>query len=157
MIARHFTRRTRRGKSTRPAAGRLEPDPSPSGKKEMIEPPPALRRSKGTFLFDRSRRGSNQVVMDQAEAPRALIVEDHGTTREVLRRLLRVCGYEAEAVATLAEAENRLHSADRMFLDLELADGNGIELLRRIRSQNLPIRVAVTTGSSETPLLAEVS
>ena len=95
--------------------------------------------------------------MDQAEAPRALIVEDHGTTREVLRRLLRVCGYEAEAVATLAEAENRLHSADRMFLDLELTDGNGIELLRRIRSQNLPIRVAVTTGSSETPLLAEVS
>ena len=97
--------------------------------------------------------------MDQAEAPsrRALIVEDHGTTREVLRRLLRVCGYEAEAVATLAEAQLRLHTADRVFLDLELGDGNGVELLRHIRTQNLPIRVAVTTGLSETPLLAEVS
>lgn len=95
--------------------------------------------------------------MDRAEARRALIVEDHGTTREVLRRLLRVCGYEADAVASVADAEKHLASADRVFLDLELADGNGIELLRRIRSQNLPARVAVTTGTSDGPLLAEVS
>jgi CheY-like chemotaxis protein len=95
--------------------------------------------------------------MDRAEAPRALIVEDHGTTREVLRRLLRVCGYEADAVGSIAEAESRLGSAERLFLDLELTDGNGIELLRRVRSQNLPVRVAVTTGSSDGPLLAEVS
>ena len=95
--------------------------------------------------------------MDRAEAPRALIVEDHGTTREVLRRLLRVCGYEADAVGSIAEAEGRLSSAERLFLDLELTDGNGIELLRRVRSQNLPIRVAITTGSSDGALLAEVS
>ena len=95
--------------------------------------------------------------MDRAEAPRALIVEDHGTTREVLRRLLRVCGYEADAVGSIAEAESRLGSAERLFLDLELTDGNGIELLRRVRSQNLPVRVAITTGSSDGPLLAEVS
>lgn len=95
--------------------------------------------------------------MDRTEAPRALIVEDHGTTREVLRRLLRVCGYEANAVASVAEAENRLDTADCLFLDLELAEGNGIDLLRRIRTENLPIRVAITTGSSEAPLLAEVS
>jgi CheY-like chemotaxis protein len=95
--------------------------------------------------------------MDQAEAPRALIVEDHGTTREVLRRLLRVCGYEAEAVATVAEAHQRLLAANRLFLDLELTDGNGMELLRRVRAENLPVRVAVTTGSSEAPVLAEVN
>ena len=95
--------------------------------------------------------------MGEAEAPRALIVEDHGTTREVLRRLLRVCGYEAEAVGTVAEAHARLLTADRVFLDLELRDGSGMELLRRIRAENLPVRVAVTTGSSDAPLLAEVS
>jgi CheY-like chemotaxis protein len=95
--------------------------------------------------------------MDQAEAPRALIVEDHGTTREVLRRLLRVCGYHADAVATIREAESRLNAADCVFLDLELGDGNGIELLRRIRAEKLPVRVAVTTGSADPPLLAEVS
>ena len=95
--------------------------------------------------------------MDQAAAPRALIVEDHGTTREVLRRLLRVCGYEADAVGSIAEAETRLDSSDRLFLDLELTDGNGVELLRRIRAQNLPIRVAITTGSSHGPLMAEIS
>ena len=95
--------------------------------------------------------------MDRAEARRALIVEDHGTTREVLRRLLRVCGYEADAVGTIAEAEPRLSRSDCLFLDLELHDGNGIDLLRRIRADNLPIKVAVTTGSSEAPLLEQVS
>ena len=95
--------------------------------------------------------------MDQTEAPRALIVEDHGTTREVLRRLLRVCGYHAEAVGTIGEATGRLSAVDCVFLDLELTDGNGIDLLHRIRSENLPVRVAVTTGSSEVRLLAEVS
>ena len=38
-----------------------------------------------------------------------------------------------------------------------MSDGNGVELLRRIRTQSLAIRVAVTTGSSEATLLAEVS
>jgi CheY-like chemotaxis protein len=95
--------------------------------------------------------------MDPAEAPRALIVEDHGTTREVLRRLLRVCGYEADAVASIADAEKHLAGAQRVFLDLELTDGNGVELLRRIRLENLPIRVAITTGSSQGRLLTEVS
>ena len=95
--------------------------------------------------------------MDQAKAPRALIVEDHGTTREVLRRLLRVCGYHAEAVGSIAEAERHLDGAERMFLDLELTDGSGVDLLRRIRSENRAIRVAITTGSSNGPLLAEVT
>jgi two-component system, OmpR family, response regulator len=95
--------------------------------------------------------------MDRTEAPRALIVEDHGTTREVLRRLLRVCGYEADAVGSIAEAEQHLGRADRVFLDLELTDGSGVDLLRRIRSEDLPIRVAITTGSSQAPLLAEVT
>jgi len=95
--------------------------------------------------------------MDRTEAPRALIVEDHGTTREVLRRLLRVCGYEADAVGSIADAEKHLAGADRLFLDLELTDGSGVDLLRRIREEKLPIRVAITTGSSHAPLLAEVS
>ena len=95
--------------------------------------------------------------MDRTEAPRALIVEDHGTTREVLRRLLRVCGYHAEAVGSIAEAEKHLGGTERLFLDLELTDGSGVDLLRRIRAEQLPIRVAITTGSSHAPLLAEVT
>ena len=89
-------------------------------------------------------------------APRALIVEDHPTTRETLRRLLRLCGYEADAVDSVAEAEPRLPTAQRLFLDLELVDGNGIELLRRIRAERLPVKVAITTGSADAPMLAEV-
>src|SRR5215212_5349842 len=68
----------------------------------------------------RSLTGCQRSIMDRTQTPRALIVEDHGTTREVLRRLLRVCGYEADAVGSIAEAQQRLDGINRLFLDLEL-------------------------------------
>ncbi len=45
----------------------------------------------------------------------------------------------------------------RVILDLNLPDGLGTELLRHIRDENLPIKVAVTTGVADRLLMAEVS
>ena len=45
----------------------------------------------------------------------------------------------------------------RVILDLNLPDGLGTELLRQIRDENLPIKVAVTTGVADRLLMAEVS
>ena len=45
----------------------------------------------------------------------------------------------------------------RVILDLNLPDGSGTELLRKIRDENLPIKVAVTTGRTDRLLMAEVS
>ena len=58
--------------------------------------------------------------------------------------------------ATLEEAEARLDWAGCVVLDLHLPDGNGIDLLRRVRERKLPVRVAVTTGSGGEDLLAAV-
>ena len=42
-----------------------------------------------------------------------------------------------------------------MLLDLMLPDGNGIELLRHVREANLPIRIAIATGSGDTDLMSD--
>lgn len=94
--------------------------------------------------------------MGEGQVRRALIVEDHDVSREVLRRLLRACGWEAEGVDTVAGAEPRLASVDRVFLDLQLKDGNGCRLLRLIRERDLPIKVAITTGSADGVLMEEI-
>ena len=94
--------------------------------------------------------------MQQASVRSALVVEDHAASREALRRLLRALGHETDAVSTVAEAGRRIGSADFLFLDLHLTDGNGLDLLRRIRADRIPVKVAVMTGSASEALLAEV-
>ena len=94
--------------------------------------------------------------MQQANARSALVIEDHAASREALRRLLRALGHDTDAVSTVAEAEQRIRSARYVFLDLHLTDGNGIDLLRRIRGDGIPVKVAVMTGSASDSMLAEV-
>ncbi len=45
---------------------------------------------------------------------------------------------------------------DVLVLDLMLPDGDGIVLLSRIRQENWPIEVVVTTGSSDSVKLGAV-
>ena len=94
---------------------------------------------------------------DPPPKPRLLIVEDDRATRVALVALFRRLGLEVESVETLAEARARLVARpDFVVLDLMLPDGNGIEVLRHIRSAGLPVRVAVTTGVFDWHLLDDV-
>jgi DNA-binding response OmpR family regulator len=79
----------------------------------------------------------------------ALIVEDDPITREWLENFLRLHGYDSASVGTLAGAHERLDGCCCVILDLMLPDGNGVEILRRIRHDNLPIKVAVLTGTRD--------
>ena len=101
-----------------------------------------------------------QAVQDHASGRagkcRVLLVEDHAVSSHTLRRLLVSEGHEVAVARSLEEAEARLGWARCLVLDLHLPDGNGIELLRRVRQERLPVRVAVTTGSAGEQLLAEV-
>jgi len=87
-----------------------------------------------------------------------VIVDDDESCRALLDKFLRVRGHITGCAASLAEARPML-SADckRVILDLSLPDGDGTELLRQIRDENLPIKVAVTTGLADRSLMAEVS
>jgi CheY-like chemotaxis protein len=97
----------------------------------------------------------------QAGKPRtfthALIVEDDARSRYALQALLRRSGYGIDSAATVTEALPKLDLGPRcLILDLNLPDGDGTVLLQRIRAGNLPIKVAVTTGSNDQGLLDEM-
>lgn len=88
----------------------------------------------------------------------ALIVEDDGSSRHALSRLLHLSGYETSSAATISEAEAKLSDEPKwLILDLNLPDGEGTVLLKRVRSENLPIRVAITTAATDEAVLSEVS
>lgn len=76
---------------------------------------------------------------------RVLLVEDDRELRRTLRDALTVEGYEVEVSASLADASAVLkHSMplDMVLLDLGLPDGDGAQLLHRLRSDfSLPILI----------------
>jgi DNA-binding response OmpR family regulator len=86
----------------------------------------------------------------------ALIVEDDQVSCQWLEHLLWQYGYDSASVGTLAEAHERLNGCCCVILDLALPDGNGVEILRRIRHDNLPIKVAVLTGTRDYSALSTV-
>ena len=65
-----------------------------------------------------------------------LLVEDHTVTRRFLAENLSADGYEVLEAAALADAERQIATAypDLAILDLGLPDGDGLELLRRVRA-----------------------
>jgi DNA-binding response OmpR family regulator len=86
-----------------------------------------------------------------------LVVEDDTLIRVGLLSLLRTSGHEAVGAATVAQAATQLDTATptHLLLDLNLPDGPGTRILRRLREQALPTRVALLTASIDTPLLEE--
>ncbi|MEA2308134.1 MAG: two-component system, OmpR family, response regulator MprA [Thermoleophilaceae bacterium] len=77
-----------------------------------------------------------------ATKPRVLVVEDDGDIAEVLRRSLRLEGYEVKVADDGVRAldESSLFEPDAVVLDLGLPRLDGIEVCRRLRSEgDVPI------------------
>src|SRR5687768_13097218 len=89
----------------------------------------------------------------QRRGQSVLIVEDDAVTRMALVLLLSQLGYDTVPVATVAEGVERLDGQDRAILDLNLPDGLGTEVMRRILNEKRPIRVIVTTGTTSAGLI----
>lgn len=83
---------------------------------------------------------------------KVLIVEDDEATCDVFSRLLKRHGIAFDCATTVGEALIKLeqdNAPTAMLLDINLPDANGSLLLRRIRRDNLPIKVAIVTGIAE--------
>src|SRR5579859_328918 len=81
---------------------------------------------------------------------RILVVDDDQTARELYLRVLRNEGYDAAAadsggaaVAMLLTDDNR---PDAMFLDLQLGDTTGFDVLHEVRSRGLFVPTVVMTA-----------
>ncbi len=86
-------------------------------------------------------------------AARVLIVDDHPLVRRGIASVidaepdLRVCA-EAESIA---EALSRIRAVapDLVIVDLSLADGSGLELVKRLRAQDAALKILVCSMHDE--------
>src|SRR5262249_20083277 len=93
-----------------------------------------------------------------AEAPskspfrgKVLVVEDDHNARRAIVRILRLSNFAPLEAQTVKEAIDKLAQRPQwVLLDLMLPDGNGSQVLKRIVSEGLDIRVCLTTGCSST-------
>jgi DNA-binding response OmpR family regulator len=87
-----------------------------------------------------------------------LIVEDDADLAKAWKRLFSKAGFVTELAATLEEAMAKVEAGPNcMLLDLNLATSDGLEVLKKVRAENLPVRVAITTGPMQDARLAEVA
>jgi DNA-binding response OmpR family regulator len=79
---------------------------------------------------------------------RILLVEDNERLLHLVAAGLRAGGFTTDGFATLADAEEVLATVtyDAVVLDLGLPDGDGLDLLKRMRGRGVPVPVLVLTA-----------
>jgi DNA-binding response OmpR family regulator len=92
-----------------------------------------------------------------AVKPRVLVVEDDSASHDVLRRILDRKGYDVLSAMTVSGALALLERRpDAIVLDLMLPDGDGETVLRKVRSDGLPVRVLVASAVCDQDRLEQV-
>jgi two-component system nitrate/nitrite response regulator NarP len=89
---------------------------------------------------------------------RLLLADDHPMIRNAIEVLLRDTGIEIVGMAgtgqaTLAEVE-RLQP-DIVLLDVQMPDGNGLDVLRKLRAHKSPVRIVLLTAAIDDAALLE--
>ena len=79
---------------------------------------------------------------------RVVVVEDEPGLRDLVKDVLSGRGAEVLALSTLAEAEAELarQQPDLLILDVKLPDGDGLNLLERLRDDGVRVPAVVMTA-----------
>ena len=89
---------------------------------------------------------------------RLLLADDHPMIRAAIEVLLRGTGFELVGMAgngeATLEAVERL-SPDILLLDLQMPDGNGLDVLRRLKAAKSPVRIVMLTAGIDDSALLE--
>lgn len=85
-----------------------------------------------------------------------LVVEDDPEDARVLRKLLTILGFAANHSPTVADALEKLDFYPHcIILDLKMGTGDGLEILRKIRQNEMPVRTIILTGTADPAREAE--
>ncbi|MEO8874182.1 MAG: response regulator [Polyangiaceae bacterium] len=89
--------------------------------------------------------------MSKETKARVLVVDDEAGTRNALEKLLTGEGYFVEVAIDGADALARFAetAADIVVTDLNMPNIDGVELLKRLRTQDADIPVILCTASSD--------
>lgn len=84
---------------------------------------------------------------------RVLLVEDHALVVDALTILLESGGHEVRAARSVADAVRQAVAApvDVLLLDLTLPDGDGLDVLDRLRDAGAVPRVSVALTGHDDP------
>lgn len=87
---------------------------------------------------------------------RVLVVEGHSGMRDGVRALLTAANYRFVVAETMArgEIDARTHRPDLIIANLKLPDGDGNELIERIRARSAVPVIALSSQSNETQKVA---
>lgn len=92
-------------------------------------------------------------MQQSARPPRVLLVEDEPAVGDAIIDCLEQIGCKVTSVSDLTSAAASARDPDAVFdvaiLDLELPDGNGLEIVEALRSRSVPCVSLVLTGQVE--------
>src|SRR5215813_268663 len=105
----------------------------------------------------RVKRGHSVTTRPDTERTTVLLADDHAILLEGLSSLLRS---EFAVVGTVADGERLLESArqlrpDVIVTDITMPGMNGLEVLRRLKADTVPVKVIVLTMHAEAQLAAD--
>jgi DNA-binding NtrC family response regulator len=81
-------------------------------------------------------------------ARRVLVVDDEAVVVNSIRKILTRKGFAIEEAFTCKDALAQVfaHDYDLVLLDMKMSDGNGIDVLQKIKSKRPDLRVVIVTG-----------
>jgi DNA-binding NtrC family response regulator len=81
-------------------------------------------------------------------ARKVLVVDDEAIVVNSIRKILARKGFAIEEAFTCKDALNQVFSRDYdlVLLDMRMSDGNGIDVLQRIKAKRPDLRVVIVTG-----------
>jgi DNA-binding NtrC family response regulator len=84
--------------------------------------------------------------------PRLLIVDDVASLRDMLGIVFNKEGFEVRLASNFTEglADALKSSPDVIICDIKMPDGNGLDLLRRVKEENARVPVIMITGHGST-------
>ena len=91
------------------------------------------------------------------ELSKIFVIDDDHAVLDALTMSLQAEGYSVEgfldAQSVISAVHRRTPSA--MLLDVKLPDQSGIEVLRRLRSENITVPIIMMTGHGDVPMAVE--